>query len=493
MPFDLVAHDSHFEVSEEERSAFDAKTDQKKPGGSNAGKYKKGPFCGPSGGAPAGTFPVTTLKRARAALSYAHNAPNPAGIKACVYRHWPELKKGAKGKQSEAAPVAAFSLADKADNCSRFEFKESPDKAATMDMTAYSGGVIPDHYYWGNLGIDLNGMCFLGKKFPILADHDTSKIIGFSSKPTIEDNALMIRDVTFLDTPYAQEFKENSKKGFPYQASIRATPTKIRRIAEGESAMVNGHKVIGPGTVWENCTFKEASVCVFGYDPNTKSAAMSNGATDEVEVSFSENYDEPYHEEESQMAVTLDQFRDENPEEFKKLSEDIAAQAKQEASDQLKAKDEELSSLRAKQVEMDKNFTKMEIFMEKAKADQIAATANSIVITAFVSPEVESLPAKVKGKLKDQFQSLDAFMKDGEFDVEAFKAFVAAELKDYTDMFKDAKPTDPKILGAGSFGKEPTEMQNGSEEEMLSDPKITAALDRMGKIVRGTGSIGEVN
>lgn len=60
---------------------------QKKPGGSSVGEYKKvskKKFCGPSGGAPKGSYPVNTAKRCRAALAYAHNAPNPSGIKACV-------------------------------------------------------------------------------------------------------------------------------------------------------------------------------------------------------------------------------------------------------------------------------------------------------------------------------------------------------------------------------------------------------------------------
>jgi len=64
-------------------------------GSSNAGKYKnveKGDFCGPSGGAAEGTYPVNNLKRAKSALKLAHNAPDPEGIKSCVYRKWPELK-----------------------------------------------------------------------------------------------------------------------------------------------------------------------------------------------------------------------------------------------------------------------------------------------------------------------------------------------------------------------------------------------------------------
>ena len=70
----------------------DAKNSRKKPGGSNAGKYKtKGPFCGPAGGAPKGTYPVNTKKRAIAALAYARHAPRPSGIKRCVCKHWSSL------------------------------------------------------------------------------------------------------------------------------------------------------------------------------------------------------------------------------------------------------------------------------------------------------------------------------------------------------------------------------------------------------------------
>lgn len=70
---------------------------EKKPGGSNVGKYKKvskKKFCGPAGGAPETSYPVNTPKRCRAALAYAHNAPNPKGIRACV-------KKKCKGEVKE--------------------------------------------------------------------------------------------------------------------------------------------------------------------------------------------------------------------------------------------------------------------------------------------------------------------------------------------------------------------------------------------------------
>lgn len=69
---------------------------KKKPGGSNVGEYEnvsKKNFAGPSGGAPKGSYPIDTLKRAKAALAYAHNAPDPEGIKRAVYRKYSTLRK----------------------------------------------------------------------------------------------------------------------------------------------------------------------------------------------------------------------------------------------------------------------------------------------------------------------------------------------------------------------------------------------------------------
>jgi len=68
---------------------------REEPGSSNAGKYKGvKSFCGPAGGAAKGTYPVNSLKRAKSAIKLAHNAPNPDGIKNCVYSKFPELKEG---------------------------------------------------------------------------------------------------------------------------------------------------------------------------------------------------------------------------------------------------------------------------------------------------------------------------------------------------------------------------------------------------------------
>jgi hypothetical protein len=82
---------------------------RKGAGSSNAGKYKTvspKKFAGASGGANKFSFPINDIKHARNALSRAHFAPNPEGIKAKVYKAYPELKKRSvkrKGKTNEKA------------------------------------------------------------------------------------------------------------------------------------------------------------------------------------------------------------------------------------------------------------------------------------------------------------------------------------------------------------------------------------------------------
>ncbi len=78
---------------------------RKKPGSSNAGKYKhvdKKDFAGKAGGASEYSFPIPDLAHARNALARAHFAPDPKALKAKVYKMYPELKKrAAKRKKKE--------------------------------------------------------------------------------------------------------------------------------------------------------------------------------------------------------------------------------------------------------------------------------------------------------------------------------------------------------------------------------------------------------
>jgi hypothetical protein len=145
-----------------------------------------------------------------------------------------------------------------------------------LNILAYSGGIIRNHWYWGNLGIDLKGLAMPKETYPILEGHRTDRKMGHFSTGQVRVNGnLRIEGATLLDTEASREFKKLSQKGFPYEASIYAVPTEIERVERNESAQVNGLTLVGPGTVWRRCTLREVSICVFGHDSETKAEALS--------------------------------------------------------------------------------------------------------------------------------------------------------------------------------------------------------------------------
>lgn len=88
---------------------------RRRPGGSNVGKKtfangkkRTGPYAGPSGGAPSGSYPIPDIGHARAALRLSGHAPNPGGIKAAVYRKFPQLKKSNGGRFSYTAGLSGW-------------------------------------------------------------------------------------------------------------------------------------------------------------------------------------------------------------------------------------------------------------------------------------------------------------------------------------------------------------------------------------------------
>ena len=84
-------------MAQRKRLSATVRASRKKPGGSNVGKFPGvKDFAGPSGGAPKGSFPINTKKRARSALSRAVNAPRPAGIRRAVFRKFPSLLENSK-------------------------------------------------------------------------------------------------------------------------------------------------------------------------------------------------------------------------------------------------------------------------------------------------------------------------------------------------------------------------------------------------------------
>jgi len=467
MAFDIQDHDKHFGVTE----------DRKKPGGSNAGKYKgQGPFCGPSGGAPQGTYPVNTRERAASAIAYARNAPNPEGIKKCVCRHYPDLPACKESKQAmteqSVVPKSALMFMDH--ECFA-QVKAEDQQEDKLLMMVYSGGVIKNHFYWGDLAIDLAGMEFPKEKYPILENHDTGKKIGFATGLDIDSGALMVSDATFVDTPESQTFRKLSKQGFPFESSVYSVPTAIRKLGKDESAVVNGMAVEGPATIWERSTFKEASVCVFGYDPNTKSTAF---ADEDVELTLSVVSNSTGVKDDSvsgkeEQTMDYEKFSAEHPE--------LLAEIVEKTTRELTAKfDAEKRDLEAKlSQERDgfnaerQKFAEKVAALEKAEAirreKEIALEASGLWKAKL---SASNIPDRLFDKVMTQV-NYGRFVKDGSLDVAAFSAAIDTEIKDWED-----RGVISNVLGFGVSVKaaESAKVTQTRREEQEDDEAVKFML-----------------
>jgi hypothetical protein len=337
----------------------------------------------------------------------------------------------------------------------------------TLEMLAYSGGIIKGHWWWGDLAIDLEGMKFPKKKYPLLEDHETGKKIGFITKLSTEGNQLTVVGAEFIDTEESIKFRENSAQGFPYEASIYARPTKIQTLQEKETAMVNGYEMKGPGTIWRECTFKESSVCTFGYDSNTKSAAMSESEDVCIEISSVAKF-----QEQEEVKMDYLKFKTEHPEEFAKLAKEVAdgveAKFAGEKAD-LESKLANVTEQNAQLSEESKLSEKRLLALEKSEAlrqeQSMKHTADNIFAQKFTDA---GLPERLSAKVR-KMVGHEAFIADGILDEEAFAASVDAELKDWSDEEGSVMgfSTSKKDLGTGSKEKLSKE-SDAAAERMLA-------------------------
>ena len=171
--------------------------------------------------------------------------------------------------QEETAPIQACLF----DRIGEIQFKDAEADEQRFSIIGYSGEIIPNHWYWGNVAFDLTGMKFAKKRTPVLEEHSTDRRIGFSDKQEISDKVLI--QGPFLDNETAVAIFKDMKKGFPMEASLRVLPSVIEDVEQGASVEVNGKTLKGPGAVFRKSTIEEVSICVFGADANTESRAFN--------------------------------------------------------------------------------------------------------------------------------------------------------------------------------------------------------------------------
>ena len=143
--------------------------------------------------------------------------------------------------------------------------------------TAYAGGCVDGHWYWGRSGVvfDLDGI-EIDKPAALLEEHFSSSRIGVVQ--AVDTNGKIDVSGDFLTNAKAQEIVQDSDDGFPFQMSMMIDPGSIEEVSQGKTVTVNGQTFEGPITIFRQNRIREFTICSTGADRNTSIKAFSGKA-----------------------------------------------------------------------------------------------------------------------------------------------------------------------------------------------------------------------
>ena len=143
--------------------------------------------------------------------------------------------------------------------------------------TAYAGGRVDGHWYWGRSGVvfDLDGI-EIDKPAALLEEHFSSSRIGVVQ--AVDTNGKIDVSGDFLTNAKAMEIVQDSDDGFPFQMSMMIDPGSIEEVSQGKTVTVNGQSFEGPIIVFRQNRIREFTICSTGADRNTSIKAFSGKA-----------------------------------------------------------------------------------------------------------------------------------------------------------------------------------------------------------------------
>lgn len=139
----------------------------------------------------------------------------------------------------------------------------------TFDMVAYTGGLMRIKGFDLPLVVALDGIEGIDRKRPALRDHDFGRVVGHTTRVAVENGQLVAEGSVSGAGVDAAEVRQAAINGFPWQASIGATPISRRKVREGETVTVNGQVFNGPIYVIGRSRLGEISFVSLGADENT--------------------------------------------------------------------------------------------------------------------------------------------------------------------------------------------------------------------------------
>lgn len=360
----------------------------------------------------------------------------------------PAKKKEKQSMSEDTAPTKACIFNDNA--VVTFADGDDEKKKNTFRIVGYSGGIIKDHWFWGNVAFDLNGIKFAKSRIPVLEEHIRGVRIGFTNRKEISDKVIV--EGPFLDNDNAQKLRADMLKGFPMEASLLVMPLSVEHVKEDTSVKVNGLKLKGPGSVFRKSNILEVSMCVFGADSNTKSSAYADNDNQKVKFNLiQENTIMAGEETQTVNEIeSVDSFAELYPEfhgailaegksEGKKEERDLFASLREACGDDhellVKCYSEgktaaEAMKLRVEKIEKEKTqLTEKVTELQKAKPTVEAAEAEFSDEATPPGEQTESEDAEEE-TLKKEFAAMSADEKAEFGSVESYVAFKQADKSD---------------------------------------------------------------
>ena len=152
------------------------------------------------------------------------------------------------------------------------------DAPKRFRMRAYTGGPMVVGYYGSPVVIDMAGMK-AEAGFPILLNHDPEKIVGHSDDVKIGTTTLDLAGVVSGATSESAQVVASAKLGFPWKASVGASPDKMEFVGEGVKTQVNGKTYTGPLYVARKSTLGEVSFVAMAADRKTSATVAAIAAS----------------------------------------------------------------------------------------------------------------------------------------------------------------------------------------------------------------------
>lgn len=177
--------------------------------------------------------------------------------------------------QVTSAPLEAFRFAG-----SKPATLSQPDGNGRRKFSgvAYSGDMISEHWFWGNLVFDVSSTK-AAASVPALVEHKSDRIAG-SGQMTFGSD-MRIEGLLSAKSPDAKFVADQADEQFPWQMSVFIEPGEIDQIKAGVKFSANGREFTGPATVFRNSMIREVSFTATGADPQTSAQVFTRNTSRE--------------------------------------------------------------------------------------------------------------------------------------------------------------------------------------------------------------------